>query len=322
MSNVTAMSAVPDAGAALAIHGWDADKLALIREHIAPGCNDSEFAYFLEVANAMGLNPLKREIYAIKRWDKRAQKEKITFQTSIDGYRKIAHGTSEFVGCSDVAFHSEPGFRGGQDLVATVTVRRSVQGAVGEWAASARYSEYVQTFQDGNPMHMWAKMPKTMLGKCAEALALRKAFPNELGGVYTQEEMAQADVVDVTPAPQVRGPEALPKPPGDPKADLRKWWFAVTADLHKQDLVPDIRALDDEARHAVQEACLGFPSFSDATPEQVVNKSLRPRNPEEMVQRINDALDAHRAEAHAVSDTFNEVVNERLQDIKDTEPTL
>ena len=66
-----------------------------------------------------------------------------------------------------------------------------VNGVRCGFTASARMSEYRP--KDSNMAFMWNKMPKLMLGKCAESLALRKAFPNELSGTYTNEEMEQAE---------------------------------------------------------------------------------------------------------------------------------
>jgi len=83
-----------------------------------------------------------------------------------------------------------------------VIVRKLVHGQVVDFPATARWAEYVQTkaeYKNGSATgvqivsDMWAKMPHTMLGKCAEALALRKAFPAELSGVYSDIEMQQAD---------------------------------------------------------------------------------------------------------------------------------
>jgi hypothetical protein len=67
-------------------------------------------------------------------------------------------------------------------------------------SAVALWSEYAQTYQDGNPIALWNSHPTTMLAKCAEAQALRRAFPEELGGLNTDDEIPQHDD---TPAPAV-----------------------------------------------------------------------------------------------------------------------
>jgi hypothetical protein len=72
---------------------------------------------------------------------------------------------------------------------AKVTVLRN--GA--PYSAVALFSEYAQTTKDGNLTQMWRDKGALMIAKCAEALALRKAFPQDLSGIYTAEEMAQAD---------------------------------------------------------------------------------------------------------------------------------
>lgn len=178
---------------------WNSDeekkeKLALIKKTVAKGVTDLEFALFIYQAKRTGLDPLSRQIYIIKRkqYNKETQRKEdvATIQTGIDGYRSVAGRTGQLAGISDVTFDSE---EGANPKKATVTVYRLMpDGSKAEFTATARWEEYVPMYND-KPSGQWMKMPYLMLGKCAEALALRKAFPQDLSGIYTKEEMDQAN---------------------------------------------------------------------------------------------------------------------------------
>lgn len=169
------------------------EQVALIKRTIAKDCTNDELSLFIQVCGSIGLDPFRKQIYAIKRGGQ------MTIQTGIDGYRLLAARTGELAGIDDPTYDTS-------DLTdepehprwARVTVYRWSQGQRCAYTATARWTEYQQS--GGN----WGKMPYLMLGKCAEALALRRAFPAELSGVYTREEMDQADRTDET-AP-VAGP--------------------------------------------------------------------------------------------------------------------
>jgi hypothetical protein len=85
----------------------------------------------------------------------------------------------------------------------TIGVRRSDRPEP-EYS-TALFRSYVNTDRNGKPNSFWATMPDVMTLKCALAKALRLAFPDDLSGIYTHEEMGQAQNVpiDVTPAPAV-----------------------------------------------------------------------------------------------------------------------
>ena len=176
--------------------GLSRDKIELIKKTVAKGATDLELELFFHACKRTGLDPLMKQIYAIKRWDSKDKIEKMTFQTGIDGYRLIADRTGCYAGSSDAEYTI-----GLNDLpvVAKVTVTKLVSGIPCQFTSSARWAEYVQLSKEGIPTSMWKKMPFLMLAKCAEALALRKAFPAELSGVYTHEEMQQADEQQATP---------------------------------------------------------------------------------------------------------------------------
>lgn len=166
------------------------EQVDLIKRTVAKGATNDELALFLYQCKRTGLDPLLKQIHAVKRWDRDAGREVMSIQTGIDGYRLVATRTGKLAGIDDAVFDKEDGEHPGK---ASVTVYKlDEHGQARSYTASARWAEYVQKKKDGTITSFWARMPYGQLGKCAEALALRKAFPNDLSGVYTFEEMAQA----------------------------------------------------------------------------------------------------------------------------------
>lgn len=166
------------------------EQVDLIKQTVCKGSTDLELQMFLNYSKRTGLDPFSKQIHAIKRWDSNLKKEVMSIQTGIDGYRLVALRTNQHAGTDDAEFEID---ESGNPIKAVVTVYKLIGDRKVPFTASARYLEYVQLDRSGNPNSMWRKMPFSQLAKCAEALALRKAFPQELSGVYTHEEMAQAD---------------------------------------------------------------------------------------------------------------------------------
>jgi phage recombination protein Bet len=169
-----------------AVADWE-NKVDLIKRTVAVGATDDELALFLHQAKKTGLDPLAKQIYFIKRKNWKTGEDKGTIQTGIDGYRLVAERTGHYAGNDDPIFEMAEGAKNPQK--ATVTVWKLLSGVRCPFTASARWSEYFPGEKLG---FMWLSKPHIMLGKCAEALALRKAFPAELSGVYTFDEMDQA----------------------------------------------------------------------------------------------------------------------------------
>jgi phage recombination protein Bet len=199
-------------------------QIALIRRTVATDCNDTEFDLFVTVARHAGLDPFRKQISAIVFNKNKPDKRRMSIITTIDGLRTIAARSGRYRPDEDEPdFELDPDRKSETNPLGLVKARvkiyiadtdgrewRPVTG-VAYWDEFAPVTEeWAEDEQTGRRKPTgrmtldkggnWGRMPRVMLAKCAEAQALRKAFPEDLSSLYEGAELDQARVIDVTPS--------------------------------------------------------------------------------------------------------------------------
>jgi len=226
---------------------WTPEQTQLISTTIAPGCSNDELRLFAYACQRTGLDPFSKQIYAIKRGGK------MTIQAGIDGLRSIAERTGQLDGsethwCGEDGVWTDVWLAAKPPAAAKTILHR--KGASHPFVGVARFADY------NVGQGLWSKMPAAMIAKCSEALALRKAFPADLSGVYSTDEMDQeVEPVTVSAAP------ALPAK-GDAKV-----FQAGKAAIAKADTM-------DKLKEVVARMDNRKPDLSDEQNQQLMERAL------------------------------------------------
>ena len=224
---------------------FTAEQERIILGQFLGGASKSEAAVLLEIVKRRRLDPFSRQVYFVKRWDAGKREEVWAIQTSIDGLRSIAERTGKYDGQDEPVYGEDEAGK-----FCKVKVYRKDWSPTRAAVGIAYLNEFIQKKKDGSITSFWARMPRLMLAKCAEALAIRKAFPEDAAGLYISEEMPETPERHVQSVERrivegvveaVRAHDALPAPL-DPGIDLpameaqpapKKADPAVMAKLHR-----------------------------------------------------------------------------------------
>lgn len=180
---------------------WTQQQVAALKQlGVSNDVTQADLAIFLTQSKRTGLDPFSRQIYMIGRKQKTANgyETKQTIQVGIDGLRAIAHRVAqqchEVFSMSDTLWADKTGVWHDVWLSPEppAAAKVSVKRGGGVFSAVAIFKEYAPVY-NGKPSGVWASKPALMIAKCAEALALRKAFPSDMSGIYTDDEMEKAE---------------------------------------------------------------------------------------------------------------------------------
>lgn len=190
----------------------DAEMLGVLGSSLYPGASPHSISMVLQYCKAAGLDPMQKPVHIVPLWDSKKGEMRDVVMPGIGMYRVQASRSGHFAGMSEPEFGPDVTETiGGVEITypawCKVVIKRLLpSGLVAEFTAVERWKENyaVKGGKEKSiaPNAMWAKRPYGQLAKCAEAQALRKAFP-EIGAEATAEEMEGKALEvehDITPA--------------------------------------------------------------------------------------------------------------------------
>lgn len=287
------------------------DQVELLKNTICKGSTNDELQLFLATSRRLGLDPFSRQIHAVKRKERFkddatgrwGDREVMTIQVGIDGFRLQAQRSGRYGGqegpwwCGTDGVWREIWPWDAPPAAAKVVVLLHGAGGIVRVPAVAHWREYVSYKHDGSPTKMWASKASLMLAKCAEALALRKAFPAELSGLYTPDEMQAAD--GPSAAAQVQAPPPAAAEQAD--ADDRPCRIALREVFRGRGLGRD--EIEQMTHAALDDA--GAPAGAD------LDKRLR-MSPDSVIEAAAALLDTPVVDAQVVDEAAEAPTDDQL----------
>lgn len=185
---------MPEVPALAVERNVDSAKWNVLKRVLYPGASDEMVALALDYCKARGLDPMKKPVHIVKTWDPEENRMVEGIWEGINSHRTTAARTNGYAGISKPEFGPTATIDTASGQVnypewCSVTVKRIISGHICEFTSFVRWLESYARRKGGAPNAMWARRPFSQLAKCAEADALRKAFPEEIGGDTTAEEV-------------------------------------------------------------------------------------------------------------------------------------
>jgi len=275
---MSAQNAVAKIGPAIPALAMDENQLiAVLENSLYPGASTTSIALAINYCRASGLDPMQKPVHIVPMWDNKAGRMRDVVMPGVGLYRTQAARSGAYAGVTEPEFGEDVTEKvGGVEITypkwCRVTVKRIVAGQVVDFTARELWRENyaVKGGKEKSiaPNAMWMKRPYAQLAKCAQAQALRMAFPEMVGAQPTADEMEGKALDDFTGTTidgatgEVVGRKEPPTYPADQFEKNLPAWRKLIADGKKtaDDIIKTVEAkgaLTEEQKKTIRNSAAG-----------------------------------------------------------------